>query len=305
MPKKQFSILSVKNLHSQDAQAISWMVINCFWFAIMTAMIRYISAEIHPFMIVFFRQIGALLIMTPWFFKQKMEVFTTERHKGIHFARALAGLAAMELWYYSISILPMPDAVALSFTTPLLTLVAAVLFLKEKVNYRKWIGLFTGLLGTLIILRPGTGVFQPEALLVVLTALCWAASNTLIKFLSQKDTPQTIVFYMTLFMLPLSLPFALMEWQTPTFIQLLWLLGIGAISHISFICLSTAIAKADISVVLPFDFTKLVFVSIIAYAIFDEIVDIWIITGSMVIIASAVYASRKIKEKLKSPAMEL
>ena len=118
-------------------------------------------------------------------------------------------------------------------------------------------------------------------------------SNILIKKLAGIDRPRVIAFYMTLFMIPLSLPFAMATWQTPTAETLLWLVAVAFTANMAQLSLASSYSKADISDVLPFDFSRLIFVSIFSYFIFEQIIDFWTIVGALVIFSSAVYIVKR------------
>lgn len=288
----------------QETKAILWMIANGFWFAVMSTLVRHMSEEINSFIIVFFRNFGALLVLLPWIAIHKKSLWHLHYPIKIHFLRALVGITAMTLWYTSLSLIAMPNAIALSFTAPLFTMLCAIVLLKEKASSAKWWALCIGFTGALVIIRPGLHGFEPESLLVLVTAVFWALANVMVKFLSRNEKAETIVLYMTLFMVPLSTPMALLYWQTPTLLQLCWLLAIGIASNLSFLCLSYAIKSADMSVILPFDFVRLVFAAFFAFLFFNELLDVWTVLGSIIIITSAVYITkhenqRKLKAQMK------
>ena len=150
-----------------------------------------------------------------------------------------------------------------------------------------------------MILRPGHDSFQYASLLVIATTICWSFSNIFVKKLTKTDDTKVIVFIMMVLMTPLSLPLALMVWQTPTYEQLAWLLLLGWISNQAQFSMTHAYSKADMSVVLPFDFSRLLFISILAYIFFGEVIDLWTIIGASIILASSVYVARKEKQHKK------
>lgn len=268
------------------------MVSAAFWFALMTVLIALISGDMHPFQMVFFRNVFACMMFLPGIIYHGIGHVKTASIKA-HWSRAISGTIGMLSWFYALTITPPNDAVALSFIVPIITTLLAVIFLKELVGWQRWLAMFIGFGGVLIILRPGSGAVGLGGLLVIASTFTWAVSNILIKKLAGIDRPRVIAFYMTLFMIPLSLPFAITTWQTPTAETLLWLIAVAFAANMAQLSLASSYSKADISDVLPFDFSRLIFVSIFSYFLFEQVIDIWTIIGALVIFASAVYIVKR------------
>ena len=277
--------------HTDEVRSILYMISGAFWFSVMTAMVRYLSHQMNVFEIVFFRNFFALAFMISWLVRSEAGSISTTRFK-LYGLRSMNGMIAMMLWFSALTLVPLPQAVALSFSTPLFTTLAAMIFLHEKVGRHRWMALMIGFAGTLIILRPG-GHFEMSYLLVLGASVSWSISNILIKQLTRTESPHAIVFYMTLFMTPISLPPALLHWTTPSMKLLLWLVVLAAIANLAQICISKAYSKADMSVVQPFDFTRLIFASVIAYLMFDEVIDLWTMVGAIIILASTIYITHR------------
>lgn len=277
---------------SAPIQAVVWMVASCASFAVMTGLIRHLSAAIDPVEIVFFRNLFGVVVMLPWLMRNGLQVLCTRR-LPLHGLRAAACLVAMTSWFYAISYTNLADAVALSFTTPLFATVAAVIFLGEMVRPHRWTAVFLGFVGTIIILRPGFQEISPLALLVLLSASMMAIAAVLAKSLTRTDPPGAIVFYAMLFLTPASLFPALFVWQTPTFHECIYLLAIGSAATLSHICVVRALALADASAVLPFDFIRLPLIALVGYFAFGEKLDAWTGIGAAIIIGSSVYVARR------------
>jgi drug/metabolite transporter (DMT)-like permease len=133
--------------------------------------------------------------------------------------------------------MPLAEATALSFTSPLFTSVLAVLVLGEVMRPRRWIAVAIGFLGALIIVRPGFAAIQPAALLAIGTAAIWASSTILIKTMARTESAGAITTYMALLTTPMTLVAALFVWQNPTIGQLGWaaLLGVAGSAGIAFV----------------------------------------------------------------------
>lgn len=277
---------------SGPVQGALLMTLGCFGFSAMNILIRYAAAELDPLQIAFFRNFFALLLMLPWLARHFPDALITGRFK-LHLARALIGLTAMLLWFYSISVLPLSEAVALNFTVPLFATAGAAIFLGEVVRARRWTATAVGFLGVLIIVRPGFAEVTPLMALPVIAAAFMAVSVLLVKSLSGTEQPATVVLFMNLLLTPLSLIPALFVWRWPSWEVWLAVIALGFIATVAQIMTTRAYKTADASLVLPFDYTRLPFIAIMAYFAFGQTTDVWTWVGAGVIMASSLYIARR------------
>jgi len=184
-------------------------------------------------------------------------------------------------------------ATALSFTAPLFTSVLAVLVLGEVMRTRRWTATLLGFAGALVIIRPGIEAVDPVALLAVGTAAIWAGSTILVKVMARTESAGAVVTYLTLFLTPLSLIPALFVWQTPTLEQLGWCALLGLAGTLAHFCMTRALAVADATLVVPFDYLRLPLVALIAFVAFGERPDLWVWLGGGIIAASSIYIARR------------
>ena len=269
-----------------------WMCGAACSFALMVNLVRHLTQSLDPLQVVFFRNLFGLLAMLPWLIGHGPAVLRT-RHLGLHLLRAAIGIAAMICWFTTLSLLPLAQATALSFTAPMFTSLLAVLLLGEALRARRWSAIAIGFLGTLIILRPGRETLQPAALLALATALVWASSTILVKVMARTESAGAIVTYLVLFSTPLSFAGAWFVWQAPTLAQLGWAALLGAAGSAGHLCLTRALAGAEAGAVMPFDYLRLPVVALIAYLAFDEVPDGWVWLGGGVIALSGLYIARR------------
>jgi drug/metabolite transporter (DMT)-like permease len=275
-------------LASPALRGIALMFVSTFFFAAMHGSIRYLSATIHPFEIALFRNVFALVVVLPWFWRYGIAPLRTQRF-GLHALRAVFNIVAMLSFFYALSITPLSEVTALGFTAPIFAPVLAALVLGEVVRVRRWAAIAIGFVGTLIILRPGFETIGLGQLLVLFSSLIWACALLVIKSLGRTDGSATIISYMALLMIPLSLLPALLVWRWPEPLEWAWLIGIGVLGGIGQFCMTEALRQADTAVVMPFDFFKLVWVTLIAWLAFAENPDLYTWIGGAVIFASALY----------------
>lgn len=269
-----------------------WMMAAALAFTIMTTMIRRVAVDIHPFEIAFVRAAVNLLLMLPYAMRVRRTLFRAQG-QGIYALRGAIGLVFLMSYFSGAAMIPLANSQSLIFTSPLFASVLAVLLLGEVVHIRRIAALLTGFAGALIILRPGLMEFGIGAALVLIGAMANAASNVIVKHKTRTDAPDTVVFYLALYVTPLILVPALFVWTWPNLEQLLWMVAIGVSATLNQMFLSRAFAAADVTVVLPFDFSRLLFAIVIGYLVFAELPDMWVWVGAVVIFGASVYLAHR------------
>jgi drug/metabolite transporter (DMT)-like permease len=274
-----------------------WMAAASVAFATMIILVRELTTTFDPLQVVFFRNAFGLIAMLPWLMGHGLGALRTRR-LGLHALRATMGIVSMICWFTALSLMPLAQATALSFTAPIFTSVLAVIILGEVMRLRRWTATAVGLLGTLLIVRPGYGSFEPAALLALASAVLGACSPIFVKIMARTESTGAIVTYMVLFMTPLSLGPALLVWQTPDLAQLGFAALLGLAGTLGHLCLTRALANADATVVVPFDYLRLPAVALIAYLVFAEVPTLWTWIGGAIIAASSLYITLR-EAKLK------
>ncbi|MBO6948827.1 MAG: DMT family transporter [Rhodospirillales bacterium] len=260
--------------------------------AIMNSAARHVSQTVHPFELVFFRNLFAFAFVIPMLWRVGFFALRTQR-PWMHVGRASLNVVNMMVWFTAVSLAPLAEVVALGFTAPIFATILGVLILKEMVGMRRWSAIIAGFAGALIILQPGFDTVQLGHGLVLVASVMWAGVLLMIKSLSRTESSIAIVAYMSILMTPMSLIPALFVWEWPTWTELAWLVLIGFCGGAGQYLLSQAFHEADISVVMPFDFGKLVWVALIAFIAFGEIPTWTTWAGGAIIFASGVYIARR------------
>jgi len=256
----------------------------------MHATVRHVSDGMHSFEITFFRNLFGLVAILPLALRAGIGNLKS-RQPGLQLLRSAFGLVAMFTWFYALSVVPIAQATALSFTSVIFGSIGAALLLGERMRLRRWSAVLAGFAGTLVILRPGFGDVDPAALIVVLSSICWAAALLTVKRLSATDSVVCIVTWNSILLTVLSLPVAIPVWVTPSTGQLLWLSLIGLLATLGHLAMTGAFKASDATVVLPVDYTRLLWATVIGYLAFGEIPDIWTWIGGTIIFASTTYIS--------------
>jgi drug/metabolite transporter (DMT)-like permease len=202
-------------------EGVLWMAFACVCWVSNTLIIRPVTAEIEPIQMMFLRLAFSLVVMLPFVMHLGWSALRIRR-KGIYAVRAALMFISMLAWIYSIKLLPIAEAVSLAFTAPLFATIMAAALLREKVGIRRWSAVVIGFLGALVILRPGIGVFDANAFIVLLNAATWAGAVIVIRVLTRTENPTVMVLYTFILLTPISIIPALLVWRDPSL--LCWLL---------------------------------------------------------------------------------
>ncbi len=274
-----------------NLRGIAWMAASTVAFVVMHAAVRHVTQSLHPFEVAFFRQFFGIFVLLPWFVRYGLTPLRTER-LGLHAGRSAINVVAMFAFYYALSIVPLAQVSALGFSVPIFTAIIAMIFLGERVRLRRWVAILFGFSGVFVAFIPDimeTGAPQAGSLLVILSSLAWAAALVIIKLLGRTESSLTITTYMVLLMTPMSLPPALFYWQWPDAGQLGWLVFIGFMGTIGQLTVVQALKEGETHVVMPIDFTKLIWAALLGYLWFAEIPTLYTWIGGAMIFASTSY----------------
>jgi len=268
------------------------MLLGSSCVAVQLSAIRIASATLHPFEIALFRNLVGFLVILP--FLGRLGLHTLRTRQPWHLALTSVGLlVSMVLFFMAVAELPLAEVMALSFTKPLFATLGAAVLLHEAVRARRWVAVLVGFLGVMIVLRPGTEAVSPYAAMILFSALVLAGVTLLIKRLTATESATTIVLYQAVFMTAMSVPLALLYWRTPGLAELPFLVVIGTLGTISWLCMTRAFALVDASVVLPFEFARLPLTALAAYLLFAEVPTVWTWLGGAVIFGSTAYITHR------------
>jgi drug/metabolite transporter (DMT)-like permease len=279
----------------QQTIGVLWFIAHCFLFSVISVISKkLIISGLPVFEILFFQTALGVLFILP-FVLSKKRVLRLKSYK-VHFLRALLWAVASALFFYSITIIPIPRAIALSFAVPLFTSIMAIIVLKESVHWRRVLSLVFGFIGMLIIIQPGMQAFEIVTLLVVLAAFLWSVTDIMIKLLSREHDAVINTFFFALFSALCTLPVAVYLWKTPTILEFIGLIALAFLFITNMITVNKSYENSDLTIIMPFAFTQLIFVAIMSYFVFGHVIAVSTIIGSVIIIASTSYIAYREKK---------
>jgi drug/metabolite transporter (DMT)-like permease len=254
---------------------------------------KYLSATLPSIEIAWIRFLVFALIMSPAMLPGSPLFALQTNRVGLHLLRGAALLGSSLFFISGLRFLPIAEASATGFVSPLFVTALSIIFLGEKVGLRRWIATALGLVGVIIILRPGSGAFHPAAFFPLVSALAWACTLIMTRMMSGSERAITTMTYSSIAgvcILTALVPFV---WVTPSWHDILFGIFIGLASTAGQWIVVLAFRYADASVLAPFSYTQLVWVSVLGFLIFGEVPDVWTVTGAAFIVASGLYTAHR------------
>ena len=256
--------------------------------ALMASCVKFISNDLNTISICFYRCIIGLILLLPFVAKNKFQALKSNNIK-LQFSRSMINIISMICWFSALGMMQLEKATALGFTTPLFTTVLAVIFLGEIIRIHRTAALALGFVGILVIIRPGYIPFEYSTLIMLIASLTFSFVLIFVKQLSAIDSNLTIIFYHLLFMTPVFFIISLFFWEPITWNQLLIFIIMGTAGLLSHWCMTQSLKMSDTTFVMPLQFTKLIWVSLIGLFIFSETPDFWTWIGGVIIFVSVIY----------------
>jgi drug/metabolite transporter (DMT)-like permease len=275
------------------AQAAFWMLLIGTLVTFTLVFARKLSGEIHVFEIVFFRSVFGLAFMLPWMMRRGLGAMRIRKRYGLVTLRSGLAFFGSAAFFFAATLMPLADVTSIIFIRPIIAAIAAIIFLHEVVRLRRWTAIILGMVGALIIVRPGfaeVNIGVAFALVTVCT-LTWNTIN--LKILSRDETSDAMAIWHMVLMLPLGGIACLFVWTTPTLEHLFWMFLIGACEMTSQRCMSRGYKAADTTVLMAFSFLRLPVAALLGFALFGEIPEIWVWLGAGIIAASSLYIAHR------------
>src|SRR5262249_32937422 len=212
---------------------------------------------------------------------------------GLQLMRGTALLGSSLFFITGLRYLPIAEASATGFVAPLFVTALSIVFLSEKVGVRRWLATATGLLGVLIILRPGTSAFHAAAFFPIISALAWAVTLIMTRMMSGREHAITIMTYSSIAGVAILSALVPFVWVAPSWHDIMFGLLIGIASTAGQFIVVFAFRYADASVLAPFSYSQLLWVSVLGFLVFGEVPSIWTIVGAAFIVGSGLYTAHR------------
>lgn len=277
------------------ARIVLWMVGALLSFSVMAVSIRELSrGGLSIFEILAIRSgVALFVLLTLLAVRKDLRVHALPRRMGLNLFRNTVHYVSQYSWALSLTMLPLATVFALEFTMPAWTAILAIWFLHERMTPSRLGVVILGLIGVLVILRPGIAGFNPAAILVLLAAFGYAITMITTKQLTKTETTFGIVFWMAVIQLPLSLigsdPTVFLRFEPR---HILPAIGVGVAGLTSHYCLSNAFRSGDATLVVPLDFMRIPLIAVVGWALYGERLDVFVLLGAMIIVSGVLWNLR-------------
>jgi drug/metabolite transporter (DMT)-like permease len=269
----------------------AWMLVGASCIAIVDGIAKYVAPTINGVQVVW-GYVGASLIVLIAVLLAKGESpvsLARTRRPWLQVARAASLVCSLSALFVSLRYLPLAAATTVSFTAPLIIVALSGPILGERVGMGRWVAVFVGMIGALLVVRPGTDVFHWATLLTLLGAFFFALFNIATRVLGGFDRPLTTVLYtftVSTALVSLAMPAV---WVTPTTLQWLLFAASGLLGFAAHFSMARSLVLADASAVAPLHYVRLIWAIGIGLVVFDHMPDAWTLAGGALIVASGIY----------------
>ena len=273
------------------------LLVSCFLFSVLAALIKYNASFIHPTEQAFFRNLFGIFLLLPFVLRQNKLVNFKSNYRLL-FLRGFFGGITMILLFYAYTLIPLSQAMAISFSTPLFIYFGGIFFLKENANKQKTFYMLLGFVLTLVIIRPDLKL-QIGSIFAIISSITHAIAGLIVKKLSETENVLTLMFSLVLIMTPITFLPSLYVWDTPSnFFVFFLLFIIAATATLGNFFWTKAISLTTLTNLMPFDFSKLIFATILGVIFFEEKIDlITVVCGTGIIICNSLIAKNVSNEE--------
>jgi drug/metabolite transporter (DMT)-like permease len=252
--------------------------------------VRYVGPELPTIEIVFLRAIFTLIATMPFVFRPGKVSWRTN-NLSLQVLRGVVGVGSMWMWYYALANMPLADAGVLSFTTPIFITIGAFLYFREPVGMVRGGAVVIGLIGAVVVLKPGFAVVSPAAIAAVVSSILWAGSLLIAKDLARFDSTITISFYQPLLVAPIAAVAMIPVWVMPSGGAWLALMAMGVAAALGNFAFVQALRMTDASTLMPADYVRLLWMVTWGFFVFGEIPGWSTWLGAVLIVGSTFYVT--------------
>jgi drug/metabolite transporter (DMT)-like permease len=278
----------VKTSADRRLVGIGWMLAGVGIFSVNDALGKWLVANYTVGELLLIRSAAALLVMTPFLRNAGVQAFATAPRPALQVARIVVSAIEVALFFWAVSYLPLADASTFYLATPIYVTVLSAVVLAEKTGWRRGVAVAAGFAGVVLALRPSAASFTLPALIAVSGSLFFAVLLVMTRLL--RNTAQMVLIsgqlVSTLVFGAAMAPFG---WVAPTSLDFLLLVLFGVLSVVALACVNRALRLAPASVVVPYQYTMIVWAIVLGYAVFGDVPDFFMLAGAAIIIAAGLY----------------
>lgn len=274
---------------SNTLQGTLWALLATALFATVAAMAKVAVSEYHVLQILLIRQGIVFLSAVPSLLKTFPNSLKTQ-HPVLHALRLLGSFTALSTNIWAVAVLPLTTAVTLAFAQVFFAALLALKFLNEPVGVHRIAAIVVGFVGVVVVMRPGIdGLIDRNALIPVVGAFGAAVAVTCVRRLSQTESTATLLAHQAIFIGAMAGAPQIWLWVTPSWPDFIFLVSLGILATIAQWAGIKALRLGEVSIIGAIEYMKLIYASILGYALFDEVPDLHTVAGAAIIVGSSIY----------------
>lgn len=280
---------SARQVTERPVLAVGLVLLAMLVFTSTDAIAKYLTVTMAPQQIIWVRYgvIVAILLPVLWYRRAEGVIYT--RRPWLHLLRGLLVMASSVLFIFALQRLPLELCTAIGFVSPLYVTALSIPLLGETVGARRWAAVGVGLLGVLVILRPGGAAFQWAMLIPLVSSLCWALGLIITRLMRGSEHALTVLAYSSVVGWVAVTPLALPLWRAPDAMQWLMLIGLGSLNALAQYLVIHAFMMASASLLAPFSYSTILWATLLGALVFGSVPDLATVLGTLVLVTAGLY----------------
>lgn len=288
--RKNEAPVLLPSVPASPLRGILFLIASTVVFSVADVITKQLASTLPPPEVAWMRYVVFALVIIPVVLIKGGPALLRSQRPGLQVLRGLGMVGSSIMFIQSLPHLPVADATAIFFVSPILIMALSVVFLGEAVGWRRWSAAAVGLIGVMIVVRPGTGAFQPAAFLPIISASSWAVGAVVTRKITGDQALTTLVYSASVGSIVLSalMPF---HWVTPNGTEIALGLCMGILFAIGHWCVVLAYRHGNASLIAPFSYVQLIWAGTLGYLAFGSLPDSWTIMGACLIAISGFYTA--------------
>jgi drug/metabolite transporter (DMT)-like permease len=279
---------SIVNPKSAVAAGIALMLMGCFMFSLNDTLGKWLVATYSVGQLLLVRSIAALLVLAPLMYRAGWRAFKTAPRPGLQLLRVALSSCEVGLFYWAVAYLPLADVVTFYLAGPIFVTALSAVLLKESVGWRRWSAVIVGFIGVLIAMRPSSASFSLPAL-IALTGSLFFAFQMIVTRTVRGSSDLVLVSTQMVGTLILGAVLAPIGWVTPGPRDYLLLGLLGIVALFAHACVNRSLKLAPASIVVPYQYTLILWAMVLGYLVFDDVPSLFLIAGAAIIVAAGIF----------------
>lgn len=270
------------------ALGVGLMLLGDFLFSLNDAMGKWLVASFSVGQVLVIRSLGAFLVLAPMIARQDMRALVHVERPSLHILRVILSTIDVGFFYAAVAYLPLADVMTFYMAGPIYVAALSHLLLDEKMGWRRWLAVLIGFIGVIIALRPSSAMLSFASIFGLVGSLAFALTLVLGRYL-RRTSDVTLVSWQTLGALLIGIIFSISHWRTPSLLDVCGMIALGVVASAAHMLITRSLKLAPASLLAPIQYTLLLWAIIFGFVFFNDVPDVQMIVGSVVIILAGLF----------------